>query len=186
MVRKSKKFLTPKWLLLAAVIVIAIILSSVLALSNRKTVSTIPSSSPNKTEPGLAGSNDKNPLPSSSATNTAGSETTKNNGQTTSTPLTLDAAQTLVSNHYPGKNGSPTTEQSVCNTTPGASCYIQFTMGNATKKLSAQVAGSSGATIWNWDINTAGLTSGSWQITAVASLGNQTKTASDPQALVIQ
>jgi hypothetical protein len=92
----------------------------------------------------------------------------------------------FVSNHHPGQNGASTTEESLCNTTPGASCYIKFTQGNIVKSLPTQTTDASGATIWDWNIGQAGLSSGSWQVTAVASLGSQSKTTSDPTTLEVQ
>lgn len=89
----------------------------------------------------------------------------------------------FVSNH-----GSPAypagAETSACNTTPGASCYIEFVNGNDTKTLDSQITDSNGSTIWNWDASS--FPSGTWQITAVATLNGQTKTASDATSLVIQ
>jgi hypothetical protein len=95
----------------------------------------------------------------------------------------------FVSNHFPGKNGSPTSESSVCNTSPGASCYIKFTKvgGSESTQLPAQTADARGSTTWNWDINSdAHLTSGDWKVTAVATLGAQTKSTDDALKLNIQ
>jgi len=91
----------------------------------------------------------------------------------------------LVSNHRPGQNGSDTKEQSVCNTTPGAKCYIKFTntKSGATTKLSVLTVGRNGSAIWSWDAND--LSSGSWQITAVASLNGQTKSVTDDIKLIV-
>ena len=91
----------------------------------------------------------------------------------------------FISNHHPG-GAAPTAEASVCNTTVGAICYIQFTMSGSVKKLSPQTTGSNGATYWYWDVKDAGLSQGSWTVTAIASLNNQTKTATDSQPLVVQ
>lgn len=92
----------------------------------------------------------------------------------------------FISNHRPGQDGSPTSETSVCNTTPGATCYISFSNGTITTKLPAQKTNSSGVTYWYWDVNKAHLGAGSWQVTAVASLGGQTKKTKDPQPLTIE
>jgi hypothetical protein len=92
----------------------------------------------------------------------------------------------FVSNHHPGLNGTPDSEQSLCNTTPGANCIIKFTKGSVVKTLPTQKVGDSGSVSWDWDIEQAGLTSGSWKITAVATLGSQTKQTSDPLALEVQ
>jgi hypothetical protein len=92
----------------------------------------------------------------------------------------------FVSNHQPGQHGSPLLEQSECNTTPGASCYIKFTQGSIVKTLTAQTIGSSGSTSWLWYVNKAGLTSGDWKISAVATLNGQTKVTQDPVALEVE
>lgn len=110
---------------------------------------------------------------------------TPNNTPAASGPL-ITPFGNFVSNHFPGKDGSPTAEQSVCNTTPGANCYIEFTKDGVTKKLDSKVADSSGSVIWNWDVKDAGLTEGSWQITAIASANGQTKSATDQISLEIQ
>lgn len=102
-----------------------------------------------------------------------------------STPLIVPYG-TFVSNHKPGQNGSTSDEQSVCNTTPGATCSIKFTQDNIVKSLPTQTTDSNGATYWLWDIKQAGLTSGTWEITAVSNLNGQSKTAQDPLALEIQ
>lgn len=95
----------------------------------------------------------------------------------------------FVSDHHPNLGGSPApnTLTSVCVTTPGASCTITFinTNGDITKTLPAQVTDRGGATYWNWQMQTIGLTSGTWTIKATASLGNQTKTATDPMQLTV-
>ena len=132
-----------------------------------------------------------------SATPSSGSSqsgTTINNSQKSSTPASTGTAYLIapsgifVSNHNPGKNGAPTTEQSVCNTTPGATCFIQFTQGNVVKLLAPQVTDSNGATYWSWDAGASsiGLTPGSWNVSAIASLGGQTKTSDDGTLLEIQ
>ena len=90
----------------------------------------------------------------------------------------------FVSNHHPG-NGAPTTETSVCNTTPGATCYIRFTNGSLNRSLDSKVADANGSIIWSWDVSSAGFSSGSWQITAIASLNGQTQSTTDAQELVI-
>jgi hypothetical protein len=98
--------------------------------------------------------------------------------------LRVPSNEGLVSNHSP--KASLPGEQSVCSTTPGASCYIGFTKDGATKKLEAQTTDSQGFAYWTWDINSAGLAEGSWTITATAMLNGQTKSANDPIELVVK
>jgi hypothetical protein len=95
---------------------------------------------------------------------------------------------TFVSNHHPSLSGksTPSQEASVCNTTPGASCKITLTKDGVTKTLAAQTTNSDGAAYWNWDVKQAGLTLGSWQITATASLRGSTSSATDPLMLEVQ
>lgn len=85
----------------------------------------------------------------------------------------------FVSNHRPGQGGSGTKEQSACNTTPGAKCYIKFTNTDTgtVYKLPEQTVGSNGSTLWSWDAKVLG--PGSWEITTVANLNGQTKAATD-------
>lgn len=94
---------------------------------------------------------------------------------------------TFVSNHYPSLSGSsaPSQEESTCTTTPGASCYIQFTKNDAVKKLATQITDDTGMTSWTWDVKKSGFTIGDWKITAVASSGNNSKSRQDTILLSI-
>jgi hypothetical protein len=109
-----------------------------------------------------------------------------NNSSTSSLPL-KEPFGDFVSNHHPNLSGSPapSEEASVCNTTPGATCYIKFTQGSVTTKLPAQKTDSSGAAYWSWDVKKAGLTKGDWYIEAVATLNGQTKSTKDQLNLSI-
>ena len=93
----------------------------------------------------------------------------------------------FISNHHPNLSGSPApnVESSVCNTTSGASCAITFTMNGITKSLSPETTDKGGAAYWSWTLQQVGLTEGTWKIQAVATLGDQTKTASDAMDLVV-
>jgi hypothetical protein len=113
------------------------------------------------------------------------------------TPLPTDVTNhtliaptgTFVSNHFPGQNGSSTTEASVCNTSPGATCYIKFTnvATGDTTQLAAQVTDARGTTSWYWDVSQdAHLSAGQWKVMAVATLGSQTKTATDTLNLTVK
>jgi hypothetical protein len=174
------------WLL--AVVAVVIVLYLVFGGHNTP-VSTIPGTTP-KAETSADNQSPARGSDSSSNTNSnpAASTSPKQSAAAPSptSDLTLDEAQTFVSNHTPGQNGSSTTEQSTCNTTPGATCYIEFSKEGVVKRLDSQVADSSGQVIWNWDVNKAGLTSGSWSIKAVAELNGQVKSVTDARSLVIQ
>ena len=137
-------------------------------------------------------SEQKKPASTSSSSN--GSDTTDNQGSKLvppsgspgSTATLIQPYGELVSNHFPGQNGSDTKESSACNSTPGATCYIQFTNTENGKvtKLPPQLIGNDGSTVWSWDAKT--LTQGTWQITAVADLNGQTKNITDTAKLEIQ
>ena len=126
---------------------------------------------------------------STSPSNSSGSaSTTQNNtpiNQPTGTPPQSPSGE-FVSNHNPGANGSPNTEESVCNVQPGVSCVISFTQGNVTKSLNPQVAGSSDSVSWSWSPSSIGLTSGSWKVTATASFDGYSSTTQDGVLLNVQ
>jgi hypothetical protein len=77
--------------------------------------------------------------------------------------------------------------ESICNTSPGASCQITFTNGTTTKSLIKQTADRGGATYWAWHIkdSSINLTPGTWKITATATLGSQTKSLTDATSLEV-
>ena len=106
--------------------------------------------------------------------------------QTESTGELIAPYGSLVSNHRPGQNGSNLIESSQCVTNPGAKCYLKFTQGDVVKTLPEKTADSSGSVFWDWDVKEAGLTSGKWTVTAVATKGSKTKTTVDQVALEVQ
>lgn len=76
---------------------------------------------------------------------------------------------------------------SVCNTTPGATCKIQFTKGDTVKSLAVTPVDRGGTAYWDaWKPQDIGLSSGTWQVEAVATASGQTKTARDALELVIE
>ncbi|OGL37046.1 hypothetical protein A3B63_03620 [Candidatus Saccharibacteria bacterium RIFCSPLOWO2_01_FULL_49_22] len=114
---------------------------------------------------------------SPSETPKQGSSATSSNGAAPITPY-----GNFVSNHSPNLDGvpAPSSIQSVCNTSPGASCYIEFTNSDGVvKKLTSQKTDGNGATYWYWDVAQAGFTVGFWKITVVATLNGQPATATD-------
>lgn len=184
------------WQAWALFIVAAIIVLAVLEATNtthllhkqKATSGVIPSSS---NQP--SGSSSQNSAGGSSKTapntDTAGSPSSKdtNPTKTSNGPLVAPFGS-FVSNHRPslsGTGGVPSEEQSVCNTTPGAQCYITFTSGGVVKTLEAKTADSQGAVYWSWDVKTAGFTEGSWTINATASLNGQTNSTKDSLSLVV-
>jgi cytoskeletal protein RodZ len=185
--KKQTKKLNRKSILIGTLVVI-VLCGAIFILAKQifNSTTTIPSTTPSqsKQKQTETGTLDKQNNSSS------GSSTDKSNdktGPSTSTAVLLAPSGSFVSNHRPSmsSNGSPSSEQSVCNTTPGASCEIQFTKGTETKKLAAQTVDSNGSTYWNWDINSAGITEGQWQITAYATLNGKTLSATDAMALEV-
>lgn len=147
-------------------------------------------SSKTPTKGGATGSNQKgepqtSTSPSSSTTNGSQPGDAKSNSGATTSLLTPSGV--FVSNHHPNLGGTPApyTMSSVCTTTPGATCTIKFTKNGITKSLAARTVDSNGSAYWDWKLQDIGLTAGSWQIQAVATLNGATKTASDIQSLEV-
>jgi hypothetical protein len=110
------------------------------------------------------------------------SDTTKNNAAP-STNL-IDPTGTFVVNHTVTVSNE---DSSVCNTTVGATCQIVFTSGSLTEYLATETTDSGGSAYWpSWMPKSIGLTPGTWQVQAVATLGGQTKTSTDATNLVIK
>jgi len=181
-----KKYLSVKWLrLVIPLLLVAVVSYMFWGRPNRAPKTVIPSTSPATNQP-ATGPSHPSSADSSSPVNQGSSQKSSASAVAAGGQLTLGQAQQFVSNHSPGQNGSGTSEQSTCNTTPGATCYIEFINGSSTKQLDPKIAGSDGSVIWDWDIHSANLTSGSWTIKAVAQLNGQTKSVEDPIRLVIQ
>lgn len=93
----------------------------------------------------------------------------------------------FVNTHHPSLS---TPMSSSCVTTVGAMCQITFTNTATGKTIPVssqpQAVDSSGAAYWNWTPQQIGLTSGTWKITATATLNDQSKSASDAMNLEIQ
>ncbi len=123
--------------------------------------------------------------PSSNGNNLA---TNKPSSTSSTTPATLIyPTGSFVSNHNPVLNNpNLDSEQSTCNTTPGASCNIFFSNGSTSYSLGSKIVGSDGTANWSWTPQTVGLTAGSWKITATATLNNKSLSASDQLPINIQ
>lgn len=128
--------------------------------------------------------------------NTTTPTSTKSNGTKTpsSSPSSGSATANLiapsgsfVSNHHPNLSGTPApnTMQSVCTTTPGAVCAISFTNNGVTKSLTPQTADKDGNSYWSWKLQDIELSSGSWHIEAVATLGSQSLNSADVMNLEV-
>lgn len=127
--------------------------------------------------------------PSSQNTNTASSKSSSTSQPSSVTATTqsnlLAPFGNFVSNHNPQLSGSLSNEGSVCNTTPGAKCYIQFTQNGVIKTLPVETADSNGSVFWSWNVSQSGFTTGKWQIEAIATLDGQSKTTTDPIFLTV-
>ena len=190
MVKVSSRNLFRKkpFLVVFAVLLLAIVALAALELTNTthffhtpKTVSgPIPVIS-HKTTPQSVNTSSANTKGANTST-----DTTSSTGPAVNSAVLAAPSGIFVSNHHPGQNGTPLTEESTCTTTPGASCYIKLTQAGIVKTLPPQSTGDSGGASWDWSIGQAGLGSGSWQVEAVATLGSQTKTTVDPVSLEVQ
>lgn len=98
--------------------------------------------------------------------------------------LIIPTNSTFVSNHRPQGNSDDL--QSVCNTSPGATCQMNFTNGGTTKSLPAQATDRGGAAYWTWKPSQIGLTPGTWTIQATATAGSQSKSATDTISLEVK
>lgn len=179
--------------ILALVVVItALELSNVTYIFHEKpaTSSTIEATNPNQSSGDSNQSSDKQV--STSSPNPSSPDTPTSNKSTQ--PATSDGAApatpsgSFVSNHSPNLGGSPAPSQiqSVCLTTVGASCTIEFAKDGVTKTLSSQVADSNGAVYWTWDVKQSGFSVGEWRITAKATLNGKTTSATDSINLKVQ
>lgn len=152
-------------------------------------VGTIPTESPNKTAEKKEAS-EKKTTPEEVSEKPSGTTTAKRPVAATNTQNAdlKTPSGTFVSNHRPKLGGSKneTSEQSTCNTTPGATCFIRFTNGSIEKTLEAKTADVNGAVVWSWNIDDSGLSSGKWKVEAVANLGENTKVAADLIELEVQ
>jgi hypothetical protein len=180
-------------LLITSAIVAVIVGVCVLAwATNRstkpaKTIKTISSSNPEATSPISE--------PSTSSTQTTNVTTTSpsppvsvKNPVASASPSSgalVEPTGPFVSNHNYDGSSQENAENSVCNTTPGATCVIEFTQGNTTWQLAPEVANSDGAAYWQWNVSSSGLTQGSWTITATATLNGSSITATDSNLMEI-
>src|ERR1017187_8930142 len=172
---RKKPFLLVLGLLLIAVIAVTAleVTNTTYIFHKKKVPVTIPvvaytASSTQSTKASSATSGPTGPTqtPTETQSTKVASSGGGSSGATGSTTQTLAQPYgSFVSNHMPGQGGRDPKEHATCDTTPGATCYIQFTntSDGTITKLPSQTVGSDGSTIWNWDANT--LTTGEWRIT---------------------
>lgn len=185
--KKKINWKLPVAILLGIVLVVAVLelTNTTHLLHKRKAVSgNIPSTSQSKENEKEKQSSSEND-DSSNGSGATDSTSEKTTGAPSSGSDLLAPYGNFVSNHVPSLKNSSSME-SVCITTPGASCTIIFTKDGVTKTLESKKANSNGAIIWSWDIDDAGFVEGSWKITATATLDGQTKSTSDIQNLEVQ
>ena len=188
--KSAKHSYSSKKLVLLAMPIVIIAVVLVLELTNtthffhkQKAVSgTIPSTTQTSQQ---SNNNNTQPNSSDSVQNTE-STNPKSTAPSGDTAL-LEPFGNFVSNHNPDLNVAESLkEQSVCTTTPGASCYIKFTQGDVVRTLETLTTDRNGTASWVWDVKQSGLTEGSWTITAVATLNGQTNSATDALKLEVQ
>jgi len=165
---------------LLAFFIIGVLVVAINSHSRQKAV-IIPSSGSAVVQPSQVGSSA--PVSNgTSSTDTSPKTATSSSSSASTSGAPSAPSGTFVSTHQPK---SSDTEESFCNTSAGATCYIQFTNGGTIKKLEPKVAGTDGSVYWVWQVNNAGLSAGSWQITAVSSLNGQAKSTTDHNLLEV-
>ena len=183
--KKNRK----KVLLISLLIVIIAISAVYLLKSHKDTVKSSASSTPKTSTIKNTPTNPK--TPQSSTTSTPSKSTAPSNSQNTtssSTATPIAPFGNFVSNYNPDLSGSPSPNlmQSTCNTTPGATCVISFSMNGVTKSLAPETANTSGSANWTWHLQDIGLTVGYWNISATATLNGKSVTTGDTLQLNVQ
>lgn len=185
MVKRLRKLAKSSLLLIFALILVVVLVVFGLTRKNKSVSGTIPSTSSSSTTATNSDKAGNNAVPTTNSS-LGNTNTPKSNGSGAVT-LPLNAPWgNFVSNHSPGKDGAPTSEVSTCNTTPGATCTVQFIKDGVSRNLETKTTDSNGSVSWSWDIKDANLSSGKWQITAVATLNGQSKSTSDQLSLEVQ
>lgn len=185
------------------ILIVVVVIVAIVGLSYafhigpfKKTATVAPTASQYTKGQPVSNSSSSGPKTSSSSSSTnasgtsSGSQKSNTSGNSTSSGSTaapIAPSGQFVSDHHPNLGGSPAPNSmtSVCNTSPGATCEITFTMGSTVKSLPAQTVDAGGATYWNWTLQQYGLSGGTWQIEAIAKLNGQTATSTDPTSLVV-
>jgi hypothetical protein len=157
-----------------------------LILHRNTTLETVPNT-PHRTANQNTKGQPAGPVQNSTSNTPAQTDDKEKSGQPQSDADLLVPTGTFVSNHHPNLSGQPAPNQiqSVCVTTSGATCTIVFTKNGVTKQLPNQVTDRGGAAYWTWKLQDIDLTPGTWQVTAKATFGSRTETASDATALEV-
>lgn len=177
-------------IILAIVVFSTVLIASVIYAALHHSYRIVPTTSPNNTvfskDTNIGNSGQKTTTSTTTATSVVSSKQAENSS-TTDAKLKAPSG-TFVSSHTLALKNKviPSTELSVCNTTPGATCEINLVKGNDTRILSAQIADINGNVYWNWDVNSAGLSVGKWTINVVAKLAGSSLTTTDQLSLDVQ
>ncbi|MDO8592012.1 MAG: hypothetical protein Q7R60_03800 [bacterium] len=185
MVKRLRKLAKRPLLLMVALVLVVALVVIGLTRKHKSVSGTIPSTPSSSTTAPNSDKAGNNAMPTTNSP-LGNTDSSKSNASNTVT-LPLNAPWgNFVSNHSPGKDGAPTSEVSTCNTTPGATCTVQFIKDGVSRNLETKTTDSNGSVSWSWDIKDANLSSGKWQITAVATLNGQSKSTSDQLPLEVQ
>jgi len=186
--KPTKRKRIPKKTLVIGLAVVALAVAAVAVLELTHTIDLFPTKTPPPPTPQVI-PGETNTDKGSGNTQDKGSDkgTGSGSGDTTSTTPPLTPSGNFVSNHKPNLGGTPApnNEQSSCTTTPGASCDITFTKDGVTKSLGAKTTDGNGSAFWSWTLQSVGLTEGTWEIKAVATLNGQTTSANDALSLAV-
>jgi len=194
MIRKHTRHTTKKlWIISALLVLVAAGILAALELTGTTYLfrnkplqsSTIPTKSPDGADD-TNGADQDGPQPNQTTSEPAGSD--KNNSAASSGGEEVVAPYgTFISSHVISL-GDPRAEnqESICITTPGANCKIEFKKGDVVKTLETKKVGSDGSVIWNWNLKDADLREGTWEIIASAWLNDDIKTTTDPLKLEVK
>ena len=163
------------WLLIGGIILLIILALVVTELTN--TTHIFHTSTEPSTTNTSVNNTTTNTKPSTVKSTPGSGAKSTNPTSASSVSLQSPYQSTYVSNHSPATVNDRL--QSVCVTSPGANCVIEFTMNGVTKSLAATKADSSGSAYWAWSPKQLGLTTGQWTASAKVTLNGQSKTSSD-------
>ncbi len=171
--KRDLKIIIPVVFVAGVLLFTALELTNTIDIINRSQPATDSDSSVENTSAPSGSTENSNSSPSAIEDTPKSSAVQPPSGQ----PPISPSQSTYVSNHQP--NSKTDMLQSVCVTSPGATCTISFQKSGATKSLQPTVADSSGSVYWTWSPQELGLSSGSWVISAEASLNGKVKSSQD-------
>ena len=169
--RKRTRF-NRRWLVVALLLLIVVVVALALTGNNKPATNNTAASN----------SSNYNGEKQQSTGSASGSNSKTDSAGVASGQAPREPYGNFVSSHSVGFND---TESSTCLTSAGAVCQITFSKDGVSKSLNQETADASGAAYWTWKPQDLGLTAGSWQIKATASLNNQNSSATDSRNLVV-